>query len=49
MLGQQQILVAVLREEFAGIDEKHAGIRLGTLFQDNDACGDAHTEEQVAG
>ena len=44
---QQQVLVAILLEELAGIDEEDTCIRLGTLLQHDDAGGDAYTKEEV--
>ena len=48
MLWQQEVLVTILLEEFAGIDEEHTAVCLGTLLQNDDTGGNAYTKEQVS-
>ena len=47
MFWQEDVLIAILLEQFAGIDEEYRGICLRTLLQHDDAGGYAHTKEEI--
>ena len=47
MFWHQEVLVAILLEEFAGIDEEHTAIFLGTLLQHDDTGSDTYTKEKI--
>ena len=49
MLGQQNILVTILLEQLAGIDEENTAIGLGTLLKYYDTGGYTNAKEEVGG
>ena len=47
MLRQEHVFIAILLEQFAGINKENGGIGLGALFQYDDTSSDAYTKEKV--
>ena len=42
---EQDVFIAILLEQFTGVDKQHVGIHLGTLFQHDDTGGDTHAKK----